>query len=100
MNIKVAAFTLSEKSSNMCVFAQGLEVMFLSDFRPREEYYVLLNDESSTIKRFGKNAQIEYKNMTFLWISLVKIFIFFFIFHFFRVFLDRFEEKVPKHQKK
>ena len=28
--------------------------MFLSDFRPREEYYVLLNDESSTIKRFGK----------------------------------------------
>ena len=28
--------------------------MFLSDFRPREEYFVLLNDESSTIKRFGK----------------------------------------------
>ena len=39
--------------------------MFLSDFRPGEEYYVLLNDsESSTIKRFGKNAQIEYKNIT------------------------------------
>ena len=28
--------------------------MFLSEFRPKEEYYVLLNDESSNISRFGK----------------------------------------------
>ena len=33
---------------------RGLKSLFLSDFRPREEYYVLLNDESLTIQRFGK----------------------------------------------
>ena len=53
----------------LCLFGlkhRGLKLCFLSDFRPRKEYYLLLNDESSTIKRFVKNAQIEYKNMLFL----------------------------------
>ena len=65
---------------------------------------MLLNDESSTIKRFGKNAQIEYKNIFYE--SVWSKFSFFFIFHFFRDFLffffffDRFEEKAPRHQKK
>ena len=37
---------------SVCTSHRGLKLCFLSDFRPREEYYVLLNDESSTIKRF------------------------------------------------
>ena len=38
---------------------------------------MLLKDESSTIKRFGKNAQIEYKNMTFSMNQFGQNFLFF-----------------------
>ena len=39
-----------------CPQHRGLKLCFLSDFRPREEYYVLLNDKSLTIYRFGKKC--------------------------------------------
>ena len=58
---------------------------------------MLLNDGSS----IGKNAQIEYKNMTGFAFSMNQFGqnFHFFIFHFFLDFLDSFEEKVPRHQK-
>ena len=61
---------------------------------------MLLKDESSTIKRFGKNAQIEYKNMTFSMNQFGQNFLFFSFSIFFAIFLDRFEEKAHGHQKK
>ena len=61
---------------------------------------MLLNDESSTIKSLGKNAQIEYKNMTFSMNQFGQNFHFFHFPFFFAIFLDRFEEKAPRHQKK
>ena len=63
---------------------QGLEVMFLSDFRPREEYYVLLNDDSSTIL---KDLEKMLKSSIRICYFYESVFIFF-IFHYFAIFWD------------
>ena len=78
---------------------KGLKLCFLSDFRPREEYYVLLDDESSTIKRFGKMLKSSIR-ICFFYESVRSKFSFFSFSISFAIFLDSFEEKAPRHQKK
>ena len=62
---------------------RGLKICFLSDFRPREECYVLLNDENSTIKRFGKKMLKSSITKCFFYESVRSKFSFFFSFYIF-----------------
>ena len=48
----------------VCIYHRGFKLCFLSDFRPREENYVLLNDESSNIERFGKMLKSNIRKLT------------------------------------